>query len=331
MKILAVTNMLPSPDSPHAGRFIEQQIKALRRTGLILDVLLVNRMQEGMWAYASLPARLREAVSRFDPDLVHVMYGGIMPAIVTSVLKDRPVMITFHGSDLLGQPFERPLRRLFSACGVLASRQAAVRCHGIVAVAQHLVEQLPKSIPSSRIQVIPCGIDLNLFKPLKRIECCKQLGWAKDDFHVLFQATGDPVKRPELAAAAVACLRERGVKAELHYLRGVQYEEVPIWMNASDALLVTSYHEGSPTIVKEALGCNLPIVSVKVGDIPQRIEGIVGCYLSSPDPMELALNLQKVAVSSTKKLEARFALQDLSVEACADRLLEFYEFVVGRK
>jgi teichuronic acid biosynthesis glycosyltransferase TuaC len=51
------------------------------------------------------------------------------------------------------------------------------------------------------------------------------------------------------------------VKAELHHLRGIEYEQVPIWLNASDVLLVTSHHEGSPTIVKEALACNLPIVS----------------------------------------------------------------------
>jgi glycosyltransferase involved in cell wall biosynthesis len=206
-----------------------------------------------------------------------------------------------------------------------------MQCDGIVAVAQHLVEKLPKNVPHSRIQVIPCGIDLTLFKPLDQRDCREQLGWAKDGFHVLFQdATGDPVKRPELAITAVDHLKELGVKAELHYLRGVAYEQVPVWMNASDALLVTSHHEGSPTIVKEALACNLPIVSVRVGDIPQRIQKIAGCYLSSTDPNELALNLQKVRTSSIK-VEARFSLQDLSAASCADRLLEFYELVIGRR
>src|ERR1051325_8815354 len=78
MRILVVTNMLPTQDDPNSGRFIQQQIEALRRIGLDVDVLRVNREEKGMRAYASLPAMLRRAVARLKPDLVHVMYGGIM-------------------------------------------------------------------------------------------------------------------------------------------------------------------------------------------------------------------------------------------------------------
>lgn len=330
LRILAVTNMLPTSDDPHSGRFIEQQIKTLRRMGLELDVLLVNRRQDGMHAYASLPAMLRKAVNRFKPDLVHVMYGGVMSWLASHVIQDRPVMVTFHGSDLLGQPFERFFRRLFSASGVLASRQAARKCDGIVVVAEHLMKRLPNDIPSSRIQVIPCGIDLDLFKPLDRKRCREQLGWAQEVVHILFQLTGDPVKRPELASAAVERLKGLGVKAELHYLRGVEYEQVPVWLNASDTLLVTSHHEGSPTIVKEALACNLPIVSVRVGDIPERIQGLEGCYLSDPDAVELALRLQKVQMRQVR-IEGRATVHDISVDRCAYRLVQFYKQVLTKK
>lgn len=328
LRILAITNILPAPDAPHLGRFVEQQIKALQRTGLELDVLYLNRRVEGMRTYASLPAMLKKAVDRFKPHLIHVMYGGIMSRIVTGVIRDLPVMVTFHGSDLLGQPFERPLRRLFAASGVIASRQAAQKCDGIVVVAEHLLERLPQNIPRSRIQVIPCGIDLELFKPLDRKHCREQLGWDQDAFHVLFQATGDPVKRPELASAAVERLRESGVKIELHYLRGVEYDQVPVWLNASDALLVTSHHEGSPTIVKESLACNLPIVSVPVGDIPRMIQGVEGCYLSPPDALELAASLQKVRMY-TARIAGGARAHDISADHCAGRLVQFYKQVVN--
>jgi teichuronic acid biosynthesis glycosyltransferase TuaC len=329
MRILVVTNMLPTQDDPHAGRFIQQQIEALRRIGLDIDVLLVNRREEGMRAYASLPARLRKAVARFKPDLIHVMYGGIMSRLVCHVVRNRPVVVTFHGSDLLGQPFERPLRRFFSACGVIASRQAARRCEGIVAVAEHLLKRIPKIIPSSRIQIIPCGIDLDLFKPIDRTLCRERLGWTQDTFYVLFQNTGDPVKRPELAQAAVDCLKALGVNAELRHLRGVSYDQVPIWLNASDVLLVTSHHEGSPTIVKEALACDLPIVSVRAGDIPQRIQKIEGCHLSAPDATELAVNLQKVWMNPGR-IEARETVRSVSADHCAHRISQFYAQVLGR-
>ena len=236
-----------------------------------------------MRVYAHLPILLRRSVATFNPDLVHVMYGGIMACLVTHVVDDRPVVVTFHGSDLLGQPFERPLRRILSTCGVIASRQAVRWCSGVVIVAEHLRRSLPKNTLGSKVQVIPCGIDLNLFEPLDRDRCCLRLGWNRDVFHVLFQNTGDPVKRPALASAAVERLKGLGVQAEIHELRGIPYDQVPDWLNASDALLVTSFHEGSPTIVKEALACNLPIVSVAVGDISQRVQEIEGCHISAPD------------------------------------------------
>jgi glycosyltransferase involved in cell wall biosynthesis len=125
----------------------------------------------------------------------------------------------------------------------------------------------------------------------------------------------------------VAHLKALGVMAQLHYLRGVSYDQVPIWLNASDVLLVTSHHEGSPTIVKEALACNLPIVSVPVGGIPQRIEKIEGCHLSAADGMELAMNLQKVRLNSAR-IEGREAIRSLSAEHCARLVSLFYERVL---
>jgi teichuronic acid biosynthesis glycosyltransferase TuaC len=330
MRILAVTNMMPASNAPNAGRFIQQQIEALQRGGLEVEVLLANRREKGMRVYAGLPAGLRKAVSLFKPDIVHVMYGGIMSWLVTKVMRDQPVVVTFHGTDLLGQSYEPAMRRFLGACGVFASIQAAKRCSGVVVVAAHLLKRLPKSVPSSRIVVIPCGIDLHLFQPIDRKLCYEQLGWKQDAFHILFQNSGDPVKRPELAYAAVERLQGLGVKTELHELRGVSYDQVPFWINASDVLLVTSHHEGSPTIVKEALACNLPIVSVPVGDIPQRIQEIEGCYLSAPDAMELAINLRKVKMNPAR-IEGRETVRSVSADHCARLLSQFYAQVVARE
>ena len=324
LRVLAVTNMYPAPNSPHAGRFIEQQVEGLRRIGLEVQVLFIDRLQQGMRVYADLPSKLTASMAEFRPHVVHAMYGGIMARVVAQVVTDRPVVVSFHGSDLLGQPFERLGRRFFAACGVMASKQAAKRCSGVVLVAEHLRTSLPWSKRTSHVQVIPCGIDLALFRPLDRDQCCKELGWRQETFHILFQNTGDPVKRPELAYAALGHLKETlGVDAEIHELRGVKYEDVPVWLSASDALLLTSFHEGSPTIVKEALACNLPVVSVPVGDVPQRIEGIRGCYLAGPTPGDLAEGLRKVSLNR-RRIEAREAICSLSIDHCARDLASFY-------
>src|SRR5207245_1424254 len=126
--------------------------------------------------------------------------------------------------------------------------------------------------------------------------CKRRLGWSTQSFHVLFASSnGDPVKRPWLASAAVAKMSNpQDRPAELHYLAGIPNGEVPVWLNACDVLLLTSLHEGSPTVVKEALACGLPIVSVDVGDVAERIEDLEGCHLARPQPAELAAKLDQV-------------------------------------
>src|SRR5215831_4660972 len=99
MRILAVTNMYPTKETPTSGSFIEQQVKGLREIGLEVRTMLVNRVRDGRGVYLNVPGQLRTEVESFDPDLVHVMYGGFMAAQV-SRCNIRPMIVTFHGSDL---------------------------------------------------------------------------------------------------------------------------------------------------------------------------------------------------------------------------------------
>jgi glycosyltransferase involved in cell wall biosynthesis len=183
-----------------------------------------------------------------------------------------------------------------------------------------------------KIRVIPCGIDLERFKPMDPSVCQRQLGWNPEFFHVLFASSnGDPVKRPELARAAVAQTSNSDRPAQLHCLAGISNADVPAWLNASDVLLLTSMHEGSPTIVKEALACGLPVVSVDVGDVAEQIEGIEGCHLAPPQPAELAAKLCQVRQRG-KRLNCRTRLEELSVGTAARKLMLFYEEIIhGRK
>src|SRR4051794_18961754 len=99
MRVLAITNAYPIPEAPASGIFIEQQINSLRKSGVDVSVMFVDRMRRGMRVYFNLRQRVREKVNEFRPELVHVMYGGVMADIVTRVVSDRPTVVTFHGSD----------------------------------------------------------------------------------------------------------------------------------------------------------------------------------------------------------------------------------------
>jgi glycosyltransferase involved in cell wall biosynthesis len=147
-------------------------------------------------------------------------------------------------------------------------------------------------------------------------------------FHVLFPAnSGDQVKRPKLARAAVEAFRNSGVAVNMHELRGVPHDQVPIWLNACDVLLLTSLHEGSPNIVKEALACDIPVVSVDVGDVRERIQQIEGCFLAAPEVTDLAEKLQFI-YSGPRRVAGHTMMRSLSLREVALRLKEFYAEVL---
>jgi glycosyltransferase involved in cell wall biosynthesis len=132
------------------------------------------------------------------------------------------------------------------------------------------------------------------------------------------------VKRFDLAQAAVLALNSSGVRTEMHQLQGIENSVVPVWLNASNVLLLTSLHEGSPTVVKEALACNVPVVSVDVGDVRQRIRDIDGCYIAAPDPSDLAAKLSLVC-SGKGRVAGRVKMQELSLERIALELKNLYQ------
>jgi teichuronic acid biosynthesis glycosyltransferase TuaC len=328
-RILAVTNVYPAPNSPASGTYVEQQIKGLLRIGLEVDVLFADRANRGARVYRSLSTEVREHIARNRPEIIHVMYGGVMADVVTRSVRDYPTVVSFCGSDLLGENLSGCIRKVISRYGILASHRAAKRADGVIVKAKNLRDALPAALDHSKVKIIANGIDLERFKPLSRSECRRRLGWKAESFNLLFPANGgDPVKRPALAEAAVEHLNQAGIKTTLHHLRGVNHDEVPIWLNASDAVILTSKQEGSANVVKEALACDVPVVSVDVGDVRERISGIEGCYLALPEPADIALQLRMVH-QGRRRVTGRSTLQEMSLESVAHRLKDFYEVILN--
>lgn len=325
MRVLAVTNLYPTPKNPGVGTFIEQQVVGLRRIGVDVEVMHVDRCERGMRSYFTMGAELRSRIGQFHPDVVHAMYGGVLAERVTRIVEDSPTVVSFCGSDLLGEYLSGSLRRISSEYGILASHIAARRAIGIVVKSRNLQEALPDSVSRSKVWIIPNGINLERFRPLNQVNCRKKLGWDANKFHVLFPTNGgDARKRLDLAQAAVHEANGSGLNAEIHQLRGVPHDEVPIWLNASDVVLLTSLHEGSPNVIKEALACNVPIVSVDVGDVSERVEGIEGCYIARPDADDLGAKLGLVGARGAR-IAGRERMDALSLEQTAQRLRGFYE------
>lgn len=324
LRILAVTNCYPTVEHPAQGTFIEQQVKSLRAVGMTVTVLTADRTKLGYRAYANLGARVRAEASGQQVDLVHVMYGGVMAQAVLLGSRAHPTVVSFCGSDLLGENLPGLLRRIAVAIGVRCSRRAAWQADGVVVKSKNLRNALPARVDRNRVRIIPNGVDMDRFRPMNPVACRQQLGWRPDRFHVLFPAnSGSPVKRFWLAEAAANRAAASGVPVELHRLQGVQHADVPVWLNASDCVILTSEHEGSPNIVKEALACNRPVVSVDVGDVADRIAGLRGCHLSAPDAESLGRCLGLIH-RTPETLDSREQMKGLSLDSVALNVVAFY-------
>jgi teichuronic acid biosynthesis glycosyltransferase TuaC len=329
LRAIVVTNIYPTPATPTLGTFVADQVASLRDAGVLVDLVHVQRVGGGRRVYGRLAEDVSHLVESERPDVVHVMYGGVMADIVTRAVRDVPVVVSFCGTDLLGGRGTGIVHSASRRYGVYASRRAAARATGIIVKSRNLFDALPSDVDRSRVWIVPNGVDLVRFRPRDRGECRLELDWDPGRRHVLFAGSpARPEKRFRLARSAVEVLRAEGVDVDLHALVGVAPPEVATWLNASDLVLLTSAHEGSPNVVKEALACNVPVVSVDVGDIGERIAEIDGCFLAEPTAQDLAA--KTAWALEYERIDARQRIQELSLERVAARVSEIYARVSER-
>lgn len=267
---------------------------------------------------------IRARIRSFRPDLLHAHFGTIT-ALAAVVASNRPVVITFRGSDLNPSPSDGAFR---NALQKILSNSAAFLARGIIVVSTQLRSRL--WFQRSKARVIPTGVDLKLFAPIDR-ECAREkLGWNHTAPVILFNAGLTPrVKRLDLAQVSFDLVRRNLPEARLHVLRGTTpHNDLPLYMNACDCLLLTSDFEGSPDIIKEALACNLPIVSVDVGDVKERVEGVSGVSIVERNPGLIADAACKI-LNAGSRSSGRLKIAELDADRVRDAVIAVYHDVLG--
>ena len=177
--------------------------------------------------------------------------------------------------------------------------------------------------------IVPCGVDMSLFTPVDRTVARGLLGLPNEAPLVLFAGMRRPEKRFDLVQAAMSRLVSSRPDAQLVVAEAEAHDRMPLFLSACDALVLASQAEGSPMVVKEAMFCNLPIVSVDVGDVAEMIHNTEGCYLSGSSADELAAQLAH-ALDFGRRTKGRETVLHLSLEAVAERLDDIYREVVNR-
>lgn len=312
-----LTSVWPTPERPELAPFVVRQVRFLRREGVMVDVLPVHgRQRPG--PYLAAWRKVRGLLAAGHYDLVHAQWAQAALAALPCRL---PLVVTFRGSDVEGIPGARGSRTLPGLALQTIARGVARAASEAIVVAERMARLLPRR----HYHVIPSGIDLDLFRPCPQPEAQARLGLGPGRLYVLFAASPrNPVKRFDLAQAAMQRL-DASFRAELIVASGLDPRRMPDYMNACDVLLLTSSHEGSPNVVKEALACNLPVVSTDVGDVAERIRSVEGCFLcAGPDPQTLAAALSQ-ALRRRQRVIGRAAVDVLDETLLTRRVIGVYE------
>jgi glycosyltransferase involved in cell wall biosynthesis len=311
--------------------FVETQARSLADLGWAVTLSVVDD-RTSIRGIARNVRRLRAEIAGSDADVVHAQYGSVTAAVADAARGSLPLVISFCGDDLLGTPepglFWRMRERASRSIGLVV----AWRAQSLVVKSRNLLTALPAPL-RGRAEIIPNGVDEKMFAPVSRVNARSKLGWSASQPIVLFNAGMSAhrrVKNLPLAQATMTELRQRQPLARLEILSSAPQPDVALKMSAADCLLVTSLHEGSPNIVKEAMACNLPVVAVPCGDVNERLDGVQpGCVVPY-DAAQLARAIVQVLESGRRSNgREELARQGLTARAVAAQLGRLYDRLRG--
>lgn len=298
--------------------FFIQQIETLEENGINCTVLEVPGAEQidgdigrtrGIKEYLQFLPAVRQELGGEDYDLIHANYGLTAPY---AIMQHRlPVVLTLWGSDVIG----------FDG---LVTKACAWRADAVTVRSEEMREMLGYE----DAHIIPSGIDLTRFRPIDRTEARERVGWDTEETHVLFPYSPEyERKNYPLARKVVEQVESKTDKAvSLQTISGVPHDEVVYYINAADALLLTSDHEGSPNTVKEAMACNVPVVSTEVGDVRERLDGVTPSAICG-DEDELIEGLLAV-LGAESRSNGREAVHKISWDRIGARIISIYHKIL---
>jgi teichuronic acid biosynthesis glycosyltransferase TuaC len=306
MRALIVTNMYPSPRHPALGSFVRDQVEALRRIPE-LELELFAFDPGGARAYLTAARRLKRSKERYD--IVHAHFGlTAWPALAAGGSKHA---VTLHGTDL-AHPRSR------------AITLAALRFTDLVAaVSEPLANEIPRWATRNRpAAVLPCGVDTRRFHPIPRAQAREALGLPRDQPCLLFPS--NPARKEKRIDRARAVAQE----IPLLTLHDVDPQQVPLWVNAANAVLVPSEREGFGLAVLEALACDVPVLATPVGIAPEVLADLPGSYCGPFEPAAWREALQTHVAHPDPRIDGRDRAERFSTDRMAAQVLAAWQGLV---
>lgn len=319
-RVLVVTNMWPHEADPSYGSFVQDQMESLRPLGVEYDVLFING-RASRWNYLRAVSELRRRLRARCYDLIHAHFG--LSGWVARMQFQVPLVVTFHGDDVLGRP-------TWSGRITLMGRFFQVLSFFLAPVASAVIVQsreMKRMLWLATAEVIPCGIDLDLFLPMDPMEARRAVGLDAGKKYVLFAYNPEEQrKRFDLIEAAIERAQKLVPELEILHVRGKPHVQMPLYLNAADVVVIASLLEGGPLVTKEAMATNLPVITVNVGDAVDLIHQDDGNHLVPRDAQAIAEKIVEVCRRGARS-RGRERLIPYSMPNTAKRILEVYSRV----
>ena len=321
MRVLHVTGMYPTENNPIYGISVKTQIESLQEKGIDCEICVLNGT--GLIKYITGIFHIRKYLKNNKFDLIHAhfMYAGWSARFASKL----PLLVSFLGSDIYGYCGINGDHKIFSQ---IVQRKLSYILSLFSAKSISMSTRMSNLLPSENVEIIPPGINLKIFKPITINK--EEIGLSKNVRYILFPSSPERLeKRYELAIDSIRILKKRYPNVELLHFGGLKRNEVINLINACDCILLTSKHEGSPNVIKEALACNTPVISVDVGDVKERIDGVQNCYLVSSKPEDIADTLYMALRKNQRALNGYEKIQEFSQENIASKIIVLYNSMMN--
>jgi glycosyltransferase involved in cell wall biosynthesis len=322
IRILAV---IPDGGNKISMIFAHRQINSLKAPSIDVGVFML-KSRTSLKSLLSDMIAFRQNFATFNPHIVHAHYGT-MTSFFCALASNKPLVITFRGSDINPVLGENVFR---GGIKHLLSQLSALRAKHIICVSKEVKKRLWWR--NDEVSIIPSGIDLSIFKPLPIKFAREKLGLSLTDKIVLFNVGKSPlVKRLDLAEKALKFVNSQIPNTRLVKLyENIDPDDMPFYYNAADCLLMTSDHEGSPNVVKEAISCNCPVVSVDVGDVRKRLTGVYPSIIVKRDSAEIGRAICEI-FTLNRRSNGHDLIQDLSLKKQGDQLKSIYQSMLNQE
>lgn len=311
------------------GVFMHTLADVLNKCGVQVELFYAGQLSNPLEVWRSRRL-LREIEGTFD--IVHAQYGSMCSLV--AIAGRKPRLMTLRGTDWYSITVGPWDQRLHCAAGNFLTRQNLKYYDRLVVMSHSMkaeLEQYDGSNLRHCVDVVPDGIDLELFKPMDRQVCRQALGCGDDlrPWVLLTSAIdGNPIKRMSLAREAFELARLKLPDLVLKVANHIEHRHMPLWVNACNATLMTSIHEGWPNAIKESLACNIPFVSTDVSDLGLISAQEPSCKTVAPDPQALADALVDT-LQNPLTSHLRRHVESMDALVIAWRLTQIYQEMLG--